>query len=159
MRVADRPHSIDDEGAGKLRCVALAEAPLLGLAQLILEPRKPDARTGHPVERPSPQAIGPVSGAVWARHARDLHVPFGTERRRLLGSPEPDQDHAGARLLETFPVVTQLRDVRSAKRSPEVAEEREDRGSLAPERGQKDLPAVSLENRGIRGALAHLEPS
>ncbi len=159
MREPDDSRPIHDERSRQLSSVSLAEAALMLLSDLVPEPREPHLGTGDLIEGAAAQPVRAVRGAVRARDAFEPHTAIRAERGGLPGATEADQRHGGAGLLEPFSVVTQLRDVRAAERSPEMAEEREDRRPLSPERGQRDVAAAAVEHLGIRRPPAHLDRS
>jgi hypothetical protein len=123
VRVPDHAVRVHHEGARQLGGIALSEAALTLRSGLPAQPGQPHGRSGHLVESASPKAEGPVGLPVRAAHAGEPHLSVPAEASGLVGAAQTDQHHAGPRFLESIPVVTQLRDVGTTERSPEVAQE------------------------------------
>jgi hypothetical protein len=75
----------------------------------------------------------------------------------VLGAAQPDQRHGRPGSLEPIPVVTQLRDVLAAERSPEVAQEHKYGRARRPGRGQPDLAPAGVQHDGVRCEISHLD--
>jgi len=106
-------------------------------------------RINHPVQRAAAQAKCRIEPARRIAYHGEREVPEPAESPEPLRILEADYEHGGVKLVENALLVTQLRDVLSARDSAEPAQEDEKHGPAVVGR-RRDNVSLQIHQLGSR---------
>jgi hypothetical protein len=160
MEPQDFPGAGNERGTGQLQHVTVLLETAFnadgassrfcsGAAAAALGGRKQDAAPVRALE-----AHGAIARALGVRDAEGLDAVATAETRHLGSGSLDHATHADATLAELWESLAQLRERFGVKRSAEMAEPQEERGTFAPQLGEAVRLAGDVRIREFRKRVA-----